>query len=338
MAVIDDILLEWSYRCSDGIVDMNNPTKREILNVILEENGVDLNEAIDSNYDEVIKDTLKKANLLLPNGDIPPVKEKYVLGNPKSLNKDDEEIFSKLYGAAPSTKTGDERSKGSGNGEIAMYWLFKYQNPPYIVTDTRGGNNPDLRIGKYGVEIKTGDVGRTKIGRIGGDTESLKDLNTVLGIDALISNFEVTGKKSTPPNSFNVSVEELKKACEHIFNLYSKMDSLEELADVFNVDFIKSILTKLKDLKKKYPKVEKADDLAAELLRSFIKHKISLKPGAPGYIATVSNKGPEKYTEIIPDDVEKKIVGSLNKITNDSILQNAELKQGTLVFKSDLFA
>ena len=45
MTVIDKILSEWSYRCSDGIVDMNNPTKRAILNAILEENGVDLEEA-----------------------------------------------------------------------------------------------------------------------------------------------------------------------------------------------------------------------------------------------------------------------------------------------------
>ena len=42
MTVTDKILSEWSYRCSDGIVDMNNPTKRAILNAILEENGVDL--------------------------------------------------------------------------------------------------------------------------------------------------------------------------------------------------------------------------------------------------------------------------------------------------------
>jgi hypothetical protein len=42
MTVIDKILNEWSYRCSDGIVDMNNPTKVAILNAILEENGVDL--------------------------------------------------------------------------------------------------------------------------------------------------------------------------------------------------------------------------------------------------------------------------------------------------------
>jgi hypothetical protein len=35
MTVIDKILSEWSYRCSDGIVDMNNPDKVKILVEIL---------------------------------------------------------------------------------------------------------------------------------------------------------------------------------------------------------------------------------------------------------------------------------------------------------------
>jgi hypothetical protein len=35
MTVIDKILSEWSYRCSDGIVDMNNPTKVAILEEIM---------------------------------------------------------------------------------------------------------------------------------------------------------------------------------------------------------------------------------------------------------------------------------------------------------------
>lgn len=35
MDVIDKILLEWSYRCSDGIVDMNNPIKVAILEDIM---------------------------------------------------------------------------------------------------------------------------------------------------------------------------------------------------------------------------------------------------------------------------------------------------------------
>jgi len=41
MTVIDQILNEWSFRCHDGIVDINDPKKVAILNVILEENGIE---------------------------------------------------------------------------------------------------------------------------------------------------------------------------------------------------------------------------------------------------------------------------------------------------------
>jgi hypothetical protein len=48
MIVTDEILNEWSFRCHDGIVDLNDPKKVRILKEILEENGIILNEAIDS--------------------------------------------------------------------------------------------------------------------------------------------------------------------------------------------------------------------------------------------------------------------------------------------------
>jgi hypothetical protein len=44
MNVIDKILSEWSYRCHDGIVDMNNPNKVSILSEILIEYKIKLNE------------------------------------------------------------------------------------------------------------------------------------------------------------------------------------------------------------------------------------------------------------------------------------------------------
>ena len=37
MTVIDKILQEWSYKCHDGIVDLNDPKKVNILNEILQE-------------------------------------------------------------------------------------------------------------------------------------------------------------------------------------------------------------------------------------------------------------------------------------------------------------
>ena len=44
MKVTDEILNEWSFRCHDGIVDLNDPKKLRILKEILDENGINLEE------------------------------------------------------------------------------------------------------------------------------------------------------------------------------------------------------------------------------------------------------------------------------------------------------
>jgi len=51
MKVIDKILQEWSYRCHDGIVDINDPKKKAILDQILKENNIDF---LNEGQDEVI--------------------------------------------------------------------------------------------------------------------------------------------------------------------------------------------------------------------------------------------------------------------------------------------
>ena len=57
MKVIDKILLEWSFRCHDGIVDLNDPTKMSILNEILDKLGINLNKVVSSN-------SLERINIL----------------------------------------------------------------------------------------------------------------------------------------------------------------------------------------------------------------------------------------------------------------------------------
>ena len=44
MIVTDEILNEWSFRCHDGIVDLNDPKKLRILKEILDEKGINLGE------------------------------------------------------------------------------------------------------------------------------------------------------------------------------------------------------------------------------------------------------------------------------------------------------
>ena len=55
MISIDSILLEWSYRCKDGVVDVENQEKILILQEILEENGFSLLEsmAVNENANDI---------------------------------------------------------------------------------------------------------------------------------------------------------------------------------------------------------------------------------------------------------------------------------------------
>jgi hypothetical protein len=329
MKVTDEILNEWSFRCHDGIVDLNDPKKLRILKEILDENGIieiNLDEIEDIDYDSVIK----KALNIEDTEEIPQVQDNYKLGESITLSGKDAEIFRKLYPIAPPKKgkgIDSAGSKGSGNGEVAVYWLFAHQ-PGHTAEDARGSGNPDLKIDGVGVEIKALDSSKKiAIGRIGSYTESLNDLNILMGIDALSIEFQSSGKKQTPPNSFNATVDNIIQACKHSLEIYNN-NELREIGKVFNIDFISSMYNRLDKLIEKYtPK--SSEELAADILKGFIAQKFLSKPGIPGYIVNVSSGGNLEYTYITQEKID-----NLNK---DNILKNAELKQGSLVFKSNLF-
>ena len=326
MIVTDEILNEWSFRCHDGIVNLNDPKKLRILKEILDENGiteVNLDEIGNVGYDDVIKKSLNVE-------EIPQVQGSYKLGESITLSGKDAEIFRKLYPIAPPKKgkgIDSAGSKGSGNGEVAVYWLFAHQQG-HTAEDARGSGNPDLIIDGVGAEIKALDSSKKiAIGRIGSYTESLNDLNVLMGIDALSIEFQSSGKRQTPPNAFNATVDDIIQACRHSLEIHNNSE-LREIGKVFNIDFISSMYSRLDKLIEKHtPK--SPDELAADILKEFITQKFTSKPGIPGYIINVSSEGQLEYTFINQEKIDN--------LNTETILNNAELKQGTLVFKSNLF-
>ena len=45
-------------------------------------------------------------------------------------------------------------SKGSGDGEISLYWLYQYSDSGVEARGTQGSDNPDLEFNGVGVEVK----------------------------------------------------------------------------------------------------------------------------------------------------------------------------------------
>jgi hypothetical protein len=332
MTVIDQILNEWSFRCHDGIVDMNDPTKVSILNEILKEFNVDktdiLNEG-DVKYDEVIKNALDKANLLLPNGDIPLVKEKYVLGDSgKNVNGDDAKIFKTLYPIAPPKKDQDIESagsKGAGNGEIALYWLFAYQDPPIPAASNPGRGKADLIINGEYVEVKAYDSKSMTFGRIGSDKENIGLLNTLFGLHTLLSSVNSTTKVDKQANALRFSKKEIIDAFKTFID-FANNEDLKKLSG--NYPLIANIYAKVKDLESKLSKnnnIDNAEDAAGTLMKLILLKKVNEKMDSEkgGYIVNVSPDGNLKYLKI-----DK---ASIDNISNKDVLESVYINQGALI-------
>jgi len=324
MTVIDKILNEWSFRCHDGIVDINNPDKKIILDEILKEFNIDetnlINEG-DETYDKVIKNALKIE-------EIPQVQDSYELGKDTKVNGEDAKIFKALYSVAPPKK-GKEidtaGSKGTGNGEISMYWLFNYQ-PGYTAQGTQGQGKPDLKIDNKGVEVKAYDTSRITLGRFSSDSKNIDLLNTLFGLDALVSSIEKTGDKEKKASALTFKKSDIVRA----FNTLTDFSNNEELRDLSTkYALIGNIYSKVDGLIQQLGLQSNftAVDAAGTLLKRILITKFKEKPGFGGYIVNVSENGDLKYTQITEDKVRK--------IDNEKILENTYINQGSIIINPE---
>ena len=324
MTVIDKILNEWAYRCSDGVVDVNNPKKKAILDEILKEFNIDETNIIsegDETYDKVIKNALKVE-------EIPQVQDSYELGRDTNVNGEDAKIFKALYSVAPPKK-GKEidtaGSKGTGNGEISMYWLFNYQ-PGHTAQGTQGGGKPDLNIDGVGVEVKAYDSSRITLGRFASDKANIDLLNTLFGLDALVSTIDKTEGKDKKASSLNFSRSDISRAFNTLQDFSGNAD-LRELATKYPL--INSIYSKVDGLIQQLGLQSNftAVDAAGTLLKRILITKFREKPGFGGYIVNVSENGDLKYTQITEDKVKK--------IDNEKVLENTFINQGSIIINPE---
>jgi hypothetical protein len=320
MIVTDEILNEWSFRCHDGVVDLNDPKKVRILKEILDENGISLNEG-DETYDKVIKNSLKVE-------EIPQVQGRYELGKDTNINGEDAKIFRTLYPAAPPKK-GKEidtaGSKGTGNGEISMYWLFNFQ-PGHTAEGTQGGGKPDLNIDGVGVEVKAYDSSRITLGRFASDKANIDLLNTLFGLDALVSTIDKTEGKDKKASSLNFSRSDISRAFNTLQDFSGNTD-LRELSTKYPL--INSIYSKVDNLIQQLglqPNFT-SNDAAGALLKRILLTKFKEKPGFGGYIVNVSENGGLKYIQVTEDRI--------NKTDNEKILENIFINQGSIIINPE---
>jgi hypothetical protein len=125
MINIDSILLEWSYRCKDGIVDINNPEKKAILEQVLNEIGIDLNEALNSKATSLAIDNILNSELG-KKYNFKKQSDKYRLGNLDKITKDQfVDIINSLYDN-PSIKIYGPKELPNSSSK---YNMFEFETP-----------------------------------------------------------------------------------------------------------------------------------------------------------------------------------------------------------------
>jgi hypothetical protein len=305
---------------------MNDPKKKAILEEILKEFNIEETDIItegDETYDKVIKNALKVE-------EIPQVQGNYELGKNVDVNGEDAKTFKLLYPVAPPKKDQDIESagsKGSGHGEIALYWLFNYQNPSIPATGNPGRGKADLVVDGKGVEVKAYDSKSMTFGRIGSDKENIESLNTLFGLYSLLSSIDSNTNKDKQANPLRFSEKDLVQAF-NTFKDFANNESLKELSSDYPL--IASIYKKVNDLSTRLPEdtnINDAEDAAGALMKLVLLKKLKEKIGTEGYIVNVSPNGDLKYFKITEE--------SIKNISNKDILKNTSINQGALIINPE---
>lgn len=289
----------------------------KIIKEGIEKKSFKLNEGSEEDiYDNVIRKTLN----LKEEESIPIPKGKYSLKDGtfmEQVSPDDKAIFDKLYNVAPPKKGEEEgETKGVGNGEVALYWLYQHSGVETQIG--RSGDDPDLFIAGKGVEVKAykSHTGKIGLGRFGADKENLQLLSVIFGIKALS---EALGakKETTTINPTNFKGTDLMPAFEQIIEL-EKIPDLEGLAAQYSI--FANIKQNIDILNQNLSSPKSALEGAQAMAYKMIESKLSRKPGNGGYLVNVLKNGSIKFFKI---DLEK-------VKSNENLLDNFAAKQSAI--------
>ena len=213
-------------------------------------------------------------------------------------------------------------TKGVGNGEISLYWLYNHSNSNINVNDTRGSDNPDLRFNNVGVEVKAYDShkGKHGLGRFGQDVEQLKMLGVIFGINALAKQFQPKpeGKKRAPKdvNPLTWDGNNLTSAMDEVIQF--KTIDIDQLADIY--DIFSQIKQNLDFLDERLGDYATASEGARKMALEFIKPKVARKPGDGGFLTNVLINGDCRFWQIDYDKV----------LNNKDALNHIKAAQGSM--------
>lgn len=321
MDILDLFLKQVNYKFPKGYPDMGNPEDILLLKKLVEEYTKE-DVSLIKESSEVYDTTIKKA---LGKDTIPKSKNKYPFpgkgGSSFSIQvkADDKDVWDKLYNIAPPKKGEEEgETKGVGNGEIALYWLYNFSNSGVNVEEGREGDDPDLFFNKVGVEVKaySSHTGKIGLGRFGADKDNLALLSVIFGINAL-SKALGGGDLARTVNPTNFKGEDLTPAFNQVLEL-EKIDDLAGLATKYPI--FKTLKDNIDTINTALENPESPDEAAIAMAYKILEAKLGRKPGNGGYLANVLKNGDVKFFSINLDKLR----------TSKDLLNNFSAKQSAI--------
>jgi hypothetical protein len=233
------------------------------------------------------------------------------------------DIWTKLWNTAPPKKGETEgETKGVGNGEISLYWLYHYSNSGIKVDEGRSGDDPDLFFNGVGVEVKaySSHAGKKGLGRYGADRDNLRMLSIIFGLNSLSQILRGTQESELlrTINPTNFKGTDLVPACNAVIAM-SNIEGLEEFAadyPIFTVirDNVRSVVNELDN-------PSTGEEAARRMAVRFLTSKLGRKPRNGGYLASVLKSGNVLFYGI-----------DLDKMANDpELLNNMGAQQSSMV-------
>jgi len=239
------------------------------------------------------KEDIKKELGVTKDDMIPKVTGNYEIKPGKLIvNKQDMITFQKLFSAGTN--------KGVGNGEVSLFWLFNWGGSNNRAQETRGGNDPDLRIDGKNVEVKAyGKHNKFSLGRFQNQKEFRELIAIIFSVDNIM-------RESGFTDVANFKYIDLSRSAETFCKLRQVVMSNKQLRDFeFFQQLVKKIdrfetLALQEGLKSvcytganTRPGGEK---IAMELSKYILKNLLGEKPGDGGYMLN-----------LIPDSSKKKM-------------------------------
>jgi len=260
-------------------------------------------------YDAAIRSRLG----LDPTDPIPQVTQNYILdAGPINLDPEDANIVRILW---PENLN----SSIIGKGEVSIYWLYQYQNPPKKTIDLRGDDNPDLNIAGSNVEVKSykSHKERISLGRFGKFKESIRMISILFGIQTL-TNLFTEDRKVYSLNSFN------SKDLIASFDSLQSLDSIQGKQELMvQFPIFKTMYDQITELKSQLNLQDgyTAIEGAAAIMRRLLFEKFKIKPGNNGYIINLTPKDPSNIYAFEVD---------LESIDDETMLANVTINGASI--------